>query len=145
MLCQWYDGEFVPEVVDKAVAYLLSCACLQDSIVIPATTFPGFPQERMPPLLLKHAIWIVHEGEDFFLVETDMDKIQLTIWSTQPHPPVIHWICCNVEAMMPVDAHIYNGWHHLSERRFLTMGLASAMAVLMATLYWHLQRVPEVP
>ena len=145
MLCQFLDGEFVPDVVDEAVSYLLQCARLLDSIVIPATTAVGFPQEAMPAILCHHAIWIVHEGEDFFLIEIDVSQMSLMVWSTHARPAVVHWIRCVLEAMMPVNSRIHSGWWVLMEHHFPKVGVTSAMSVLMTNLYRHLMRVPEIP
>ena len=115
MLCQWFDGEFVPEVVDEAVSYLLHWARLPNYIVIPAVTLFGFPQDRMPSILQHHALWVVHEGEDLFLVEVDVVDIRLTIWSTQSRPAITHWIWCVIEVMVLVDARIHSGWRQVLE------------------------------
>ena len=125
MLFQWMDGEFVPEVVDEAVPYLLRCTSLSDFIILPSVTIVGFPQERMPSLLSNHVFWIVHEGKDLFLVVVDVVQVKLVIWSTQSHPAITHWIRSVIDAMMPLDARIHTGWRHQLERRFPTIGVTS--------------------
>ena len=99
----------------------------------------------MPAILCYPAIWIVHKGEDFFLVEIDVNQMRLIIWSTQARPAVIHWIRCVLEAMMPVNSRIHTGWRVMIERCFPMVGVTSGMSVLMITLYRHLMRVPEIP